>query len=194
MLQRARRYRSNNILPIQRVYSADDTILIATNTMATNRRLMEVENVSQKYGLRRNRNKCRYISMSGDNVVTFPDGQVLNRVKETTYLGHQITEGMDVRHEIQGKMVQTFKTWYKLTPFWTTVVCSRKWKLQVFDAIIRKKLLYGLETVHLTQSLHKKVNAFQQEDKEKKWESTPRTFTARTRTNLSYVRQMKLSV
>ena len=68
---------------------------------------------------------------------------------------------MDVRHEIQHKMVQTLKTWYKLTPLWTTVVCSKKWRLQVYDAIIRNNLLYGLETVHLTQSLHKKVNAFQ---------------------------------
>ena len=193
-LQRAHRYRSNNILPIQRVYYADDTILIATNTTAANRTLMEVENVSLQYGLRLNRNKCCYISMNGNNVVKFPDGQVLNRVGEATYLGHQITEGMDVRHEIQHKMVQTLKTWYKLTPFWTTVVCSKKWRLQVYDAIIRNKLLYGLETVHLTQSLQKKVNAFQLRGLRKNWDSTPRTLTARTRTNLSYVKQMKLSV
>ena len=88
-LQRAHRYRSNSILPIQRVYYADDTILIATNTTAANRTLMEVENVSQQYGLRLNRNKCCYISMNGNNVVKFPDGQVLNRVGEATYLGHK---------------------------------------------------------------------------------------------------------
>ena len=64
------------------------------------------------------------------NAVKFPDGQVLSRVEETTYLGHQIREGMDVRHEIQHKMVQTVKTWYKLTPVWTTVVCSKTWRLQ----------------------------------------------------------------
>ena len=85
-LQRAHPYRSNNILPIQRVYYADDTILIATNTTAANRILMEVENVSQQYGLRLNRNKCCYISMNGNNVVKFPDGQVLKRVGEATYL------------------------------------------------------------------------------------------------------------
>ena len=31
----------------------------------------------------------------------------------------------------------------------------------MFDAIIRSKLLYGLETIHLTQSLSKKLDAFQ---------------------------------
>ena len=114
-LPRVHRYRSNNILPIQRVYYADDTIFIATNTTAANRILMEVENVSQQYGLRLNKNTCCHITMNGNNVVKFPDGQVLNRVGEATYLGHQITEGMDIKHEIQHKMVQTSKTWYKLT-------------------------------------------------------------------------------
>ena len=107
-----------------RVYCSDDTILIATNTTAANRILMEVENVSQQYGLRLNGSKCCFISMNGNDVVKFPDGQALNTVEET-YLGHQITEGMDVRHEIQHKMVQTFRTWYKLTPFWTTVACPK---------------------------------------------------------------------
>ena len=83
----------------------------------------------------------------------------LNRVEETTYLGHQIKQEMDVQHEIQHKMHQTLKTWFKLDTFWKTTVCSPRWKLQVYDAIIRNKLLYGLETVHLTQQ--KKVNAFQ---------------------------------
>ena len=99
--------------------------------------------------------------MNGNNVVKFPEGQKLNRVEETTYLGHQITQEIDVKHEIQHKMHQTLKTWFNLDTFWKTTVCSIRWKLQVYDAIIRNKLLYGLETVHLTQTQQKKVNAFQ---------------------------------
>ena len=99
--------------------------------------------------------------MNGNNVIKFADGQKLSRMEEITYLGHEITEGMDVRHEIHHKMHQTLKVWFKLESFWKTVACSTKWKLQVYDAIIRNKLLYGLETVHLTQSLQQKVNAFQ---------------------------------
>ena len=151
----------NPVLSVQRVYYADDTILIATNTAAANRLLAEVEKVSAQFGLNLNRNKCCYISMNGNNVIKFADGQRLSRVEETTYLGHQITEGMDVRHEIHHKMHQTLKVWFKLESFWKIVACSTKWKLQVYDAIIRNKLLYGLETVHLTQSLQQKVNAFQ---------------------------------
>ena len=95
------------------------------------------------------------------NVIKFPDGQKMERVEETTYLGHQITQQMDVKHEINHKMSQTLRTWFKLETFWKAVGCTTKWKLQVYDAVIRNKLLYGLETVHLTQSLQRKVNAFQ---------------------------------
>ena len=108
--------------------------------------------------LKPNAGNSSYISMNGNNVIKFPDGQKLNRVEETTYLGHQITQ--DVKHEIQHKMRQTLKTWFKLGSFWKTTVCSNRWRLQVY-IIIRNKLFYGLETVHLTQTQQKKVNPFQ---------------------------------
>ena len=37
----------------------------------------------------------------------------------------------------------------------------RKWKLIVFDAIIRSQLLNGLETIHITKAVAKKLDAFQ---------------------------------
>jgi len=135
--------------------------LISTNATAANRWLAEVDGVSKQFGPHLNRNKCCYISVNGSNVIKFADGQKLNRVEETTHLGHQITQEMDVKHEIQHKMHQTLKMWFELDTFWKTTVCSNRWKLQVYDAILRNKLLYGLETVHLTQTQQRKVNALQ---------------------------------
>ena len=68
---------------------------------------------------------------------------------------------MDIRHEINHKMHQTLKLWFKLNAFWKSVNYPKHWKLHVYDAIIKNKLLYGLETVHLTQAMQKKVDAFQ---------------------------------
>ena len=144
-----------------RVYFADDTLLISTNTQAANNLLHEVEAVSAQFGLRLNREKCCYVAMNGHNVVKFADGTRLKRVNEATYLGHQITQAIDIRHEINHKMHDTLKVWYKLTSFWKAVQCPAHWKLHVYDAIIRNKLLYGLETIHLTQAMQKKINAFQ---------------------------------
>ena len=61
----------------------------------------------------------------GNDVIKFPDRQKLNRVEETTYLGHQIRQEMDVKHEIQHKTHQTLKTCFKLDTFWKTTVCSK---------------------------------------------------------------------
>ena len=78
-------------------------------------------------------------------------------MNEATYLGHQITQAMDITHEINHKMHQTPKLWFKLNAFWKSVNCPKHWKLHVYDAIIKNKLLYGLETVHLTQVMQKKL-------------------------------------
>ena len=106
-LQNPRNFRTpSSSLPIHRVYYADDTILIATSTRAANKHLAEVERVSLQFGLKLNRGKCNPISMNGNNVIKVPDGQRMERVEETTYLGHQITQQMNGKHEINHKMSQ----------------------------------------------------------------------------------------
>ena len=52
-------------------------------------------------------------------------------------------------------------TWYKVEPYWKASGANKKWKLIIYDAIIRSKLLYGLETIHLTQAMSRKLDAFQ---------------------------------
>ena len=97
--------------------------------------------------------------MLAEVVVKFPDGQKLNRVEETTYL--QITQEVDVKHEIRHKMHQTLKIWFKIDTFWKTTIGSTRWKLQFYEAIIRNNYLYRLKIIHLTQTQQNKVNAFQ---------------------------------
>ena len=58
-------------------------------------------------------------------------------------------------------MSEVRRTWYKLEPYWKASGASKKWKLIIYDAIIRSKLLYGLETIHLTQAMSRKLDAFQ---------------------------------
>ena len=99
--------------------------------------------------------------MNGNNVIRFADGTRLARVKEATYLGHQITQAMDIRLEINHKMHQTLKLWYCVNTYWKALNCPRHWKLQIYDAEIKNKLLYGLETVHLMPAMQKRVNTFQ---------------------------------
>ena len=49
----------------------------------------------------------------------------------------------------------------RLHAYWKATNANKKWQLIIFDAIVRSKLLYGLETVHLTQSMARKLDVFQ---------------------------------
>ena len=103
------------------------------------------------------------MAINGNNQIRFADGARLTRCSESTYLGHHITQSMNVRQEVGYRMQQTMaaRTKLKLKPFWKASNCTDRWKLRVYQAIIQNKFIYGLETIHLTQGMLSKINAFQ---------------------------------
>ena len=76
------------------------------------------------------------------------------------YLGNEINKTVNIQLEILDKMLEVRRTWFKLKPYWKASGASKKRKLIIYDAIIRSKLLYGLETIHLTQAMSKKIGRF----------------------------------
>ena len=143
------------------VYYADDTILFSQSPEAVSELLKHTENASIKYGLKLNRNKCVAITMNNEEDIIFQNGDSLKNSFETTYLGNEINKRVNIKLEISAKMHEVRKTWYKLVTYWKATNASKKWQLIIYDAIIRSKLLYGLETVYITEDQQKKLNAFQ---------------------------------
>ena len=93
--------------------------------------------------------------------VHFRDGVVLKTAKEAMYLGNELNKEVNINHEVTNRIQETRRTWFKLQAFWKHTGLSRKWRLRVFDAVIRSKLVYGLETTYLTRAIQRKVDAFQ---------------------------------
>ena len=58
----------------------------------------------------------------------------------------------DMHAELNKRIFQTARTWKRLDLFWLHSTCSTEQKLQVYNAVITSKLLYGLETAQLTPS------------------------------------------
>ena len=79
-------------------------------------------------------------------------------------------------------MQEVRQTWFKLLPYWRATNANVKWQLLIFDAVVRSKLLYGLETIHLTDAMLKKVDAFQLRCL-RKILKVPSTFIDRRNTN-----------
>ena len=63
--------------------------------------------------------------------------------------------------EVLNGMAVAFKTAKRMNIFWNKANTSSKWKLQVFNAIVSSKILYGLESIQLTQDELNKLDAFQ---------------------------------
>ena len=76
----------------------------------------------------------------------------------------------------------------KIAPYWKASNANQKWQLIIFDAVIRSKLLYGLETVHLTNALLKKVDAFQLRCLRRILKLAP-TFVDRYNTNMAVIQK-----
>ena len=99
--------------------------------------------------------------MNNDGNIHFDDATPLPKNYEATYLGNELNREINVKHEILNKLQTVRITWFKLLPYWKASDANVKWKLRFFDAVIRAKLLYGLETVHLTKAMLNKIDAFQ---------------------------------
>ena len=59
------------------------------------------------------------------------------------------------------RLVQCHTISKRLENFWKHSNTPKRLKLHVYDAVIRSKLLYGLDTANITQSLLKRMDAFQ---------------------------------
>jgi len=122
--------------------------------------------------------------MNNRQFIKFGDNTRLARDKEATYLGNVLNDKASVQNEVNAKLQLTKLTWMKMQLFWKNDNdrSSIKWKIIVYDAVIRSKLLYGLETVHLTKSLCKKIDAFHLRGL-RKILNIPTTFIDRSNTN-----------
>ena len=80
---------------------------------------------------------------------------------ETACSGNGLNRHVNIEHEIFNKIHEVRKTWCKLLQYWKATNANIKWRLIIFDAVIRPTLFYGLETVQLTGAILKKVDAFQ---------------------------------
>lgn len=63
--------------------------------------------------------------------------------------------------EINNRLSKALTTCGKLKEFLKKTKCPIKWKYQVYNAIIVSQLLYGLNTINITEAVFKRLDAFQ---------------------------------
>ena len=140
---------------------ADDTIVFSTNTQTINRFIKEIEEEGFRYGLKLNRNKCELIATRQNANVHFKDNIKVPKVRIATYLGCNIGVKTSNREELSKRFANTMVTMKKLDLFWRHSNCDISIKIYTAEAVLRSKLLYGLESAQLIPSVAKKLEIFQ---------------------------------
>ena len=129
-------------LDFDMVYYADDTILFSQSNRGLNQLLSFTARISQQYGWKLNRSKCLAVPMNNDGKIHFYDGTVCAKSYEAMYLRNEINRDVNIAHEILHKMQEVRCTWLKLNAYWKATTATKRWKVIVYDVIIRSKLLY----------------------------------------------------
>ena len=140
---------------------ADDTLVFGTYTPHLNEALKEIEIESAYYNMNLNYDKNINLTLNRvQSKIVYKDTTLVPRKPQATYLGAILTDTNDNHAEINNRMAGSMQTANRMKLFWNKANTASKWKIQVYDAIIRSKLLYGLETIQLTQPDINRMDAF----------------------------------
>jgi len=141
---------------------ADDTILISTNPATINKYIKEIQLEGKKIGLELNYKKCEVITM-GTHIanIKFYDGYPMQNKYSAKYLGAMVNDQGNPNEELKYRMADTMATWKKLDIFWREADLPIIFKLRVYDAVVKTKLLYGLESAQLNKTNIAKLDVFQ---------------------------------
>ena len=132
---------------------ADDTMIFGTHTHTINKLLQAIQEESAKHNMALNLDKCVNLAVNRtQSSIKFLDGSAVSRKHQAEYLGATLSDSVENHREVLKRVGQASATASQLQLFWNKARTSIKWKLQVANSVLYSKLLYGLETVQLTQS------------------------------------------
>ena len=123
--------------------------------------LKHIETHAARFGLFFNKSKCVSFPFNSDARPKFSDGTPVPTALKAKYLGGVIHSTHRTQSEIQSKIGSCFAVLNRLNFFWRKSNCPRSFKLRVFDAVVRSKLAYGLETIFTPPPLLAKLDVFQ---------------------------------
>eukprot|EP00959_Pyramimonas_sp_CCMP1952_P333556 6985006-Pyramimonas_sp.AAC.1 len=143
------------------VLFADDTMCVSSNKAQITRMLHAIEKESARFGLNLNKTKCELMVIGQPSRIKYRDGTHVPCAETVKYLGCSLDSKNDVGKEISARIRNCYQTMQRLDAFWLHSDCSVSQKIQVFSAVCRSKLLYGLETTQLTPGQTQRLDGFQ---------------------------------
>ena len=123
--------------------------------------LKDIENEGTIYGLKLNKGKFELLTTSLNADIKFADGTKVKRKPEVTYLGCQLNQYSNISQEISKRIANCMTILKRLDIFWRHCDVKIAFKITAMDAVIRAKLLYGIDSAQLTPSHQRRIGVFQ---------------------------------
>ena len=146
-------------LSFQALLYADDTLLCEDNEEKMRTLLLAIEEVSEAFGLRLNKDKCQQMSVGKTKDILFKDGTAVPRTTMAEYLGGILQEKADPRMEILKRISKAAYGRNRLNTFWRKTKLSKRKKILIYEALISSKLMYAMETVPIPEGWGDRIDA-----------------------------------
>ena len=104
--------------------------------------------------------KFQLLAVNGEYRLTTPSGQNIPPKDSMTYLGATIYADGSTKLELNRKLRAAWANFAKLNRLWKHASLARSRKLEIFQAVVLSRLLYGLSSAWLNVADIRKLNGF----------------------------------
>ncbi|KAI5732155.1 hypothetical protein M8J77_022354 [Diaphorina citri] len=149
---------------INNIRYADDTVILASNINDLQSILNKVVRSCEKFGLNINTKKTKYMVISKENQSNtnlLMKGQQLEKVDKIKYLGCNLNSDWETSREIKSRIEQARATFTRMQNIFKSHNLSMDLKIRMIRCYVFPVLLYGMEAWTITETILKKVQAFE---------------------------------
>ena len=139
---------------------ADDTTLMAESEEELKSLLMKVKEESQKVGLKLNIQKTKLMA-SGPIISWETDGETVEAVSDSIFLGSKITADGDCSHEIKRPLLLGRKVMTNLDSILKSRDITLSTKVCLVKAMVFPVVMYGCESWTIQKAEHQRIDAFE---------------------------------
>ena len=140
---------------------ADDTLLLSVSSTSLSRFMSAVSACGNQHGLQLHWGKLQLMNVRTSGVIKRPDGTAIEPTNDIVYLGASISDDGRVGKELARRLGMAQREFICLTRIWKHCSLPRQRKMQIFNAMVLSKLVYGLATAWLGKNERSRLDGFQ---------------------------------
>ena len=142
------------------VVFTDDTLIMGVNAPFVEQFIAAIERTGREYGLSLHWGKVQLVKVRNNATVAAPDGKPFDPVDSMVYLGSLVHKDGRASAELSRRIGMCGALFRLARQIWAHTYISMQRKLQIFNALITSKLLYGLTAIWLGIAQQRKLDGF----------------------------------